>query len=139
MKQDVREKAFDPYFTTKEFGKGTGIGLAVVHGIIEQHGGSIAAESQPGQGTTITILLPIVDGEPKDENDEQIFLPLGSEKILQLRPDIPTIICTGYSAKISEQEAANNGIRSFLMKPLNKAELAKSVRKVLDEAKKNEQ
>ena len=55
---DSLKKVFDPFFTTKEFGKGTGLGLTVVKGILEEHGGSIAAESQEGTGTTFTILLP---------------------------------------------------------------------------------
>lgn len=55
---EVIANVFDPFFTTKEFGKGTGLGLTVVKGIIEEHHGSIAAESQEGKGTTFTILLP---------------------------------------------------------------------------------
>jgi len=55
---DVIARVFDPFFTTKEFGKGTGLGLTVVKGIIEEHHGSISAESVEGQGTTFTILLP---------------------------------------------------------------------------------
>ncbi len=55
---EVIARVFDPFFTTKEFGKGTGLGLTVVKGIIEEHHGSIAAESQEGKGTTFTILLP---------------------------------------------------------------------------------
>lgn len=56
--QEVIARVFDPFFTTKEFGKGTGLGLTVVKGIIEEHHGSIAAESQEGKGTTFTVLLP---------------------------------------------------------------------------------
>lgn len=55
---EVIARVFDPFFTTKEFGKGTGLGLTVVKGIIEEHHGSISAESQEGKGTTFTILLP---------------------------------------------------------------------------------
>jgi signal transduction histidine kinase len=56
--REVIEKVFDPFFTTKEFGQGTGLGLTVVKGIIEEHQGSIAAESEEGKGTTFTIRLP---------------------------------------------------------------------------------
>lgn len=56
-KEDMA-KIFDPFFTTKEVGKGTGLGLTVVKGIMEEHGGSISAQSEPGRGTTFTVTLP---------------------------------------------------------------------------------
>lgn len=56
--KEVVSKIFDPFFTTKEFGKGTGLGLTVVKGIIEEHHGSIAVDTEEGEGTTFTILLP---------------------------------------------------------------------------------
>ena len=59
MSRDVIAKVFDPFFTTKEFGKGTGLGLTVVKGIIEEHSGTIEVESEPEQGTTFTICLPV--------------------------------------------------------------------------------
>lgn len=55
---EVAAHIFDPFFTTKDFGKGTGLGLTVVKGILEEHGGSVSVESEPGTGTTFTILLP---------------------------------------------------------------------------------
>jgi signal transduction histidine kinase len=60
MTPDVRAKLFQPFFSTRQLGEGTGMGLAVVHGIVSAHGGRIEVESQPGQGTTFTIRLPRV-------------------------------------------------------------------------------
>jgi signal transduction histidine kinase len=57
---DVLPKIFEPFVTTKERGKGTGLGLTVVLGIVQEHGGSITVDSTPGQGTTFTLLLPRV-------------------------------------------------------------------------------
>jgi len=54
------QKVFDPFFTTKDVGKGTGLGLSICQSIIEQHKGTIKAESQPGQGATFIINLPIL-------------------------------------------------------------------------------
>ncbi|MCP3941900.1 MAG: response regulator [Desulfobacteraceae bacterium] len=65
MDQNTLEKAFDPYFTTKEVGRGTGFGLALVHAIVDEHDGIIHAESEPGIGTKFLIYLPIVEKDDK--------------------------------------------------------------------------
>jgi signal transduction histidine kinase len=59
---DVLARMYEPFFTTKAVGEGTGLGLSVVHGIVESHSGAILAESPPGQGTTFTIYLPRLVG-----------------------------------------------------------------------------
>ena len=62
---EVRERMFDPYFTTKELGKGTGLGLATVHGIVKGHGGSIHVRTAVGQGTTFTVSPPVEPRVPR--------------------------------------------------------------------------
>ena len=82
MDRKTLERVFEPYFTTKEIGKGTGIGLAVVHGIVESHNGIIWAESAPGEGTAFTILFPAYHGQVQQAAERKITVPAGSEKIL---------------------------------------------------------
>jgi len=60
--QDVLERIFDPFFSTKDVGEGSGLGLSVVHGIVREHGGSIFVDSRPEEGTSVEVLLPRVDG-----------------------------------------------------------------------------
>lgn len=201
MDNGTLAKIFEPYFTTKDIGKGSGIGLAVVHGIVERHGATIIAESQIGNGTTITIFFPahaeiceseisapnmrpptgdehilFVDDEPSiaklgkrlleslgytinsTTNPEKALNMVRADpdrfdlvisdmampnmtgdqmvyEIKEIRKDIPTILCTGYSTKISNKIAMEIGVSAFIMKPLDKSELAEVVRRVLDEAR----
>jgi len=198
MTQEVKDKIFDPYFTTKGVGKGTGMGLSIVHGIIKSYGGFITLSSEPGKGTAFHIFLPVVSEELMTEKEAIKQIPIGTEKILfvddediladmgkdmlerlgyhvtvrknsidaletfqnqpdlfdlvitdqtmpgmtgvdlarrmlQIRPDIPIILCTGYSSIISEEKAKSIGIREFALKPLTKKDIAVLIRKALDD------
>jgi CheY-like chemotaxis protein/anti-sigma regulatory factor (Ser/Thr protein kinase) len=88
MTTDVIHKIFDPYFTTKEKGVGTGLGLAVVHGIVKKYEGTIKVESEPGKGTTFHIYLPKVDCASPNNAEKPKTLMKGSERILFVDDEI---------------------------------------------------
>ncbi len=202
---NIRDKIFEPYFTTKAQGKGTGLGLAVVYGIIKEHKGDIKVYSEAGKGTTFNIYLPIM-AEGKEENKNKILKsdPRGNEHILvvddeasivrleqqmierlgyqvtacvsstealklfkadcelfdlvisdmtmpimtgdqlareliAIRADIPIILCTGFSERVNQENAADFGVKGFLMKPIVKSEIAKIIRELLDASKGDRQ
>jgi len=192
------ERIFDPYFTTKEKGKGTGLGLAAVHGIVKSHGGAILVESQIGKGTSFEVYLPLTLDRNAAEGQAKVQIVGGNERILlvddehdileieeemlkmqgyiitakdnaidalklfasqpdqfdlvitdmtmpnmtgdkfagelsKIRPDIPIILCTGFSALMSKEKADSLGIKGFLMKPVTMRDLSDMIRKVLDD------
>ncbi|MBU4178027.1 MAG: PAS domain S-box protein [Proteobacteria bacterium] len=195
--QEILPRIFEPYFTTKGKGEGTGMGLAVVHGLVEKHGGTITVRSEPGKGTEFEVLLPAVAGEALPFPDlNPPFLPGGRERLLlvdddlavveavapaltrlgyrlttktdsldalavfrddpfrfdlvitdqampgmdgsamaeemlRLQPDLPIILCTGFSGKINEETAKKLGIAAFVPKPFGVGDIAPIIRKVL--------
>ncbi len=80
--QDIKHRIFDPYFTTKEKGQGTGLGLSVVHGIVQAHNGDIQVESSPGLGASFNIFLPGLKGEKIPDRQSEEVIPGQNEWIL---------------------------------------------------------
>ncbi len=197
---DLLDVIFDPYFTTKPQGKGTGLGLATVRKIVRGYQGDVLVSSQKGHGSKFTIFLPLANRDEKHDRDrpqesvvggdERILLiddeilivqvqmellqRLGYEvttqsnavaalaefkqapqdydlvitdmnmpgmagdqlaiELLAVRPTIPIILCTGCSDNIDVQRAQAIGIKAFKKKPIRAADMAQTVRNLLDDA-----
>jgi len=199
IEQEALDRIFEPYFTTKGQNGGTGMGLAVVHGIVKSHGGTITVYSKPGKGSTFNVFLPKIEHAEADKegdvrlgtiptgkehilfiDDEPAIVDIGkgmlehlgytveirtspiealaaftalsdkfdliisdmtmpkmtgdelAKKILAIRPDIPIILCTGFSEHINEEQAKAIGVRKLIMKPFIMREMAEAIRQVLD-------
>jgi len=94
MTQEIINRIFDPYFTTKAHGEGTGLGLSVVHGIIKSYKGIITVQSKPGKGSAFNILLPVIESKTGLKKEYERQLPGGNESIL-LVDDEPALADVG--------------------------------------------
>ncbi len=92
MDEDTVRCLFEPFFTTKEEGQGTGLGLSTVYGIVQQHKGLIDVQSKEGEGTTFKIFLPVADGTPEVETEQEMKDPLpitrGNETVLVAEDEV---------------------------------------------------
>jgi len=197
MSAGVVERIFDPYYTTKEKGEGTGLGLAVVHGIVKSHGGAITVYSEIGKGSTFNIYFPAIEKKVEEEKETGEVIHTGHQRILfvddepalvdigkkmlehlgheviirisslealeafrnnpdrfdlvisdktmpqmtgfdlarelkQIRPDIPIILCTGFSDTTDSDKAKAMGISGLVMKPIVMREMAETIKRVSD-------
>lgn len=199
MTQETLERIFEPFFTTKPQGEGTGMGLAVVHGVVESLNGAIIVESKQGEGSTFQVFLPLLSHAATEQKITDFDLSMGKKeqilfvddnesvarlgqnalemlgykvvvrtssteafelfkakpdtfdliitdqmmpnlvgteltrKIINIRPNLPVILITGFSHNLLPEDAKKIGIRKLVMKPLIISELSRIVREVLDE------
>ena len=194
---EIQDKIFEPYFTTKEEGRGTGLGLATTYSIIAASDGGITVSSELGNGTHFNVYLPVTEGRSTATVEKQAVIPSGHERILfvddepalvelgqkmlenfgysvtirmdpvralalfkedpggfdmvitdmtmpgmtgdqlaaallNIRPDLPIIACTGFSERINKQKAQEMGIRGLLDKPFSLDSLLSTVREIFD-------
>jgi CheY-like chemotaxis protein len=84
MDLQTMERIFEPYYTTKDVGKGSGLGLAVVHGIVRRHDGAVSVKSAPGKGSTFIIYIPRIKAADTVPSETHREVPTGTERILLL-------------------------------------------------------
>jgi PAS domain S-box-containing protein len=120
---EILERIFDPYFTTKEIGEGTGLGLAVVEGIVHSHGGAITAESEPGIGTVFHVLIPLV--ERSDISLPTVtphLIPTGQGRVLfvddeSVLADLGRHILENLGYEVEALTSSTAALESFLRHP----------------------
>jgi CheY-like chemotaxis protein len=88
MAQEIKDRIFDPFYTTKAPGEGTGMGLSVVHGIVKNLDGEIAVESEPGKGTSFHLFLPLLEETPAIKKEQKKEIPRGNERIMLVDDEV---------------------------------------------------
>jgi nitrogen-specific signal transduction histidine kinase/ActR/RegA family two-component response regulator len=101
MDRATLERAFEPFFTTKEPGVGTGLGLAVVHGIVRSHGGAVLVDSAPGRGTTFRLYFPVLEAAPAVSTADVDEVPRGTGQRVLFVDDEPSL--TNLSRRMLER------------------------------------
>lgn len=91
ISDEIRDKIFEPYFTTKGVGKGTGLGLSIVYGIVKQHGGYIEYDSVLGKGTAFSIYLPLSESDAAENQMAVLAAPKGGKETILLAEDEPSV------------------------------------------------
>ncbi|MCG8633537.1 MAG: ATP-binding protein [Desulfobacterales bacterium] len=122
MDEETMKRAFDPYFTTKEKGEGTGMGLAVVHGIVKKYRGSIRVDSRPGDGTTFKLLFPVCEKNAGHEADKGEKIPTGCESILFVDDEKEILNSNGkllekLGYKVTSRSNGRNALTTFRQNP----------------------
>ncbi len=123
MEKKIVERIFDPYFTTKKMGEGTGLGLSVVNGLVKSYGGHISAYSEPGLGTTFNVYLPCCEDRGGAVNERRVAdLPTGSEHIMVVddEPQVGQMSCEslellGYQVSLFSDSA--DALKAFRHQP----------------------
>ncbi len=122
IEPDILDRIYDPFFTTKEFGLGSGLGLSVVLGIVEQHSGHIEVESRIGKGTEFRIYLPVTHKREKLQDTKKVSITRGAEHILLIDDEQVILISLkkilekmGY--KITEVMDSTEALKIFQNNP----------------------
>ena len=123
MEDAVKERIFEPYFTTKEIGKGSGMGLSVVHGIVKSHGGYITVNSEPNNGTTFHVYIPRCDIsiekqesisiEPVKKGNEHILLVEDEDAVLRMLQQM----LKGIGYEVTIQNSGIEALGMFSLQP----------------------
>ena len=123
IRPDIIDRIFDPYFTTKDVGKGSGMGLAVIHGIVKNHNGTISVKSEPGKDTRFTIFFPMLTEKPEVEIKSSDDIPQGTgERILFVDDEAPITAMSGkmlerLGYKVKTKTSPVDALDLFLSKP----------------------